>query len=327
MIPQAPPARRGWTPLAAKLLVSAALLALLLWRVDARHLVGTLRALPLPVFVASFLLYAFGYVLSTIRWRGLLRAEGIRLGLGRLLLVYFQGAFFNLFLPSLIGGDIFRGYALYKITRGHDAAVASILVDRLSGFAALMGIALVALAIAQQDIQDPQVTVMILAVALLFAAVVLVIQNPRLSALASRLLAILRLGRYRSRLQGMVESLQRYRQHRAALGRALLLSVLLQTLIIVTYYFIGRSLDLGVPLACFFLYVPLITALAMLPVSVAGLGVRESGVVYFFGKVGVDGGTALAMSLIWFSLSALVSSLGGLALLLDLHLAKRSPEP
>ena len=30
---------------------------------------------------------------------GLLRAEGVRLGLGRLLLVYFEGAFFNLFLP------------------------------------------------------------------------------------------------------------------------------------------------------------------------------------------------------------------------------------
>jgi uncharacterized membrane protein YbhN (UPF0104 family) len=81
-----------------------------------------------------------------------------------------------------------------------------------------------------------------------------------------------------------------------------------------------------VPLAYFFLYVPLITVLAMLPVSVAGLGVREGGVVFFFGKVGVDPATALGMSLIWFSLTVLVSAIGGLALLLDLHLAKREAE-
>lgn len=325
MIAPAAPAKRAWSPLLWKLLVSLVLLAILLWRVDADRLVGTLRALPLPVFVASFLLYVLGYVLSTIRWQRLLLAEGIRLRLARLMLVYFQGAFFNLFLPSLIGGDIFRGYAIYKITR-HDAAVASILVDRLSGFAALMGIALVALGLAHREVRDAQVAAMIMGVTVVFAALVLVLQNPRLAALAAGLLGYLGLARFQPRLQGMVEALQRYRGHRVALGQALLLSVVLQAMIIVTYYLIGQSLGLGVPLAYFFLYVPLITVLAMLPVSVAGLGVREGAVVYFFAKVGVDGATALGMSLIWFSLTALVSSLGGLALLLDLHLAKRAAD-
>jgi uncharacterized protein (TIRG00374 family) len=309
----------------AKLLVSGLLLGLLAWRVDPGRLLDTVRALPLWVFLASLCLYAVGYVLSTLRWQGLLAAEGLRLPLARLILLYFEGAFFNLFLPSLIGGDIFRGYAIYKLTR-HDAAVASILVDRLSGFAALMGIAVLALGLAHPGVGDVQVTVMILAVTLVFVAVVATLSSPRLSALASALLSRLGLARFQPRLHGMVQSLQRYRGHRGALGQALLLSAALQALIILVYYLIGRSLGLAVPLGYFFLYVPLITVLAMLPISVAGLGVREGGVVYFFAKVGVDGGSALGMSLIWFSLTALVSSLGGLALLLDLHLAKRAAD-
>ena len=68
---------------------------------------------------------------------------------------------------------------------------------------------------------------------------------------------------------------------------------------------------------------PLITVVAMLPVSVAGLGVREGGVVYFFAKVGVEPAIALSMSLVWFSLSLAVSGLGGLAFLLDTRAAKR----
>ncbi|MBI2002427.1 MAG: flippase-like domain-containing protein [candidate division NC10 bacterium] len=63
--------------------------------------------------------------------------------------------------------------------------------------------------------------------------------------------------------------------------------------------------------------------MAMLPVSVAGLGMREGGAVYFFAKVGVDAATALTMSLAWFSLTLVVSSLGGLAFLVNAHSAKR----
>ena len=61
----------------------------------------------------------------------------------------------------------------------------------------------------------------------------------------------------------------------------------------------------------------------MLPVSLAGLGVREGGVVYFFAKAGVEPAVALSMSLVWFSLNLIVSLLGGLAFLLDSHSAKR----
>jgi len=308
----------------AKLAVSLLLLGLLAWRVDLARLAQTLRALPPSIFLLAFLAYLLGYLVSTLRWHRLLLAEGIRLPLVRLVLVYFQGAFFNLFLPSLIGGDIFRGYAVYRLTRGRDAAVASILVDRLSGFAALMAIALVALAAAYGEVRDPVVAGMILLVAALFGGLILVVQNRRLAGLAAALMRALRLGRHQAKLQGMVESLQRYRGHRGALAQALALSLLLQALIIVTYWAIGEGLALGVPLTYFFLYVPLITVLAMLPVSLAGLGMREGGAVFFFGKVGVDPATALGMSLIWFSLTVAVSSLGGLALLLDIHLTKRA---
>jgi uncharacterized protein (TIRG00374 family) len=254
----------------------------------------------------------------------LLRAESIHLSLWRLGLVYFQGAFFNLFLPTVIGGDIVRGYLIYKLTRGHDASIASILVDRLTGFAALILISVIALTCAYGTLNDPQVAFGILAIAACFAGVMLVLLNRRLTARASGLLSVIGLARFQAKLQGLVDALRRYRRHHRALAQAFLLSALLQALIIVTYYLIGVGLNLGVPLLYFFLFVPLITAVAMLPVSVAGLGVREGGVIYFFGKVGVDAATALGMSLVWFSLTLLVSSLGGLAFLIDAHTAKRT---
>jgi uncharacterized protein (TIRG00374 family) len=317
-------ARDGRLVFLGKLVVSALLLTILFWRVDPPTVFRTLQALPLKVFLGCAALYTLGYLISTFRWQRLLLAEGIRLPLWRLTLVYFEAAFFNLFLPTLIGGDIVRGYTIYRITRGHNASIPSILVDRLSGFAALVAIALIALGLAFRRLRDPLVAVMILGVAASFSVVIAVLLHDRMKERASGLLRIVRLTRFQAKLQGMVEALQRYRGHRRALGQAILLSLLLQALIVVTYYLIGAGLSLGVPIVYFFLYVPLITFVAMLPVSVAGLGVREGGVVYFFAKVGVDAATALTMSLIWFSLTLVVSGVGGLAFLLDTHAAKRA---
>lgn len=321
MKPQPP--RPGWLPILGKLLVSGCLLGLLFWRVDRAAFLRSVEALPVSVFVGCVGLYTLGYVISTLRWQRLLAAEGIHLSLWRLILVYFEAAFFNLFLPTLIGGDIVRGYTIYRLTRGHDASIASILVDRLSGFAAMVVIALVALAVAYRRLQDPQVTGMILAVAGAFVLAMTLLLNDRMKSGATGILRLVGLVRFQAKIQGMVEAIHRYRRHHQALGQALVLSGVLQALIIVTYYLIGTSLNLGVPLGYFFLFVPLITVMAMLPVSVAGLGVREGGVVYFFAKVGVEPAVALSMSLVWFSLSLAVSSLGGLAFLLDTHAAKR----
>ncbi len=303
MNPLAPPRGKGHLILLSKLIFSGLLLTVLFWRVDRATFVRTVQVLPMKVFLGCLGLYALGYIISTVRWRLLLLAEGIRLPLWHLTLLYFEGSFFNLFLPSLIGGDIFRGYAIYKITQGHDASIASILVDRLSGFAALIVIALTALAAAHGRVHDPQVAVMILAVAAAFTLLILLLLQTGTKERAAGALRIVGLTRFQAKLHGLVEALHRYRGHHRALGQAMLLSALLQALIIVTYYLVAAGLNLGVPIAYFFLYVPLITFVAMLPVSVAGLGVREGGTVYFFAKVGVDAAAALTMSLVWFSLA------------------------
>jgi len=326
MLPAPPSDRPRRGLFLGKLAVSLLLLGLLFWRAEPGKLLRTIQTLPLSIFLGCAALYGVASLISIVRWRGLLRAEGIRLALGRLTLIYFEAAFFNLFLPSLIGGDIFRAYAIYKTTGGHDASIPSVLLDRLTGFAALMLIAVVALGMAYRDFRDPQVALMILAVVVLFALVLLVLLHEKTHAVVVGLLKRMGLARFAPRIEGIVQALTRYGGHRGALLQAVSLSALLQAVIILMDYLVGVGLGVGVPLARFFLYVPLITALAMLPVSVAGLGVREGAVVFFFAKSGLDATTALSMSLLWFAVTACVSSLGGLAFLLDLHARKRQED-
>ena len=137
--------------------MSLALLGLLLNSTDLHALWALIRSLRLPIFLASLLLHLITQVLSTLRWRCLLRAEKINLSIWRLILLYFEGMFFNLMLPTLIGGDVVRGYQVFRLTRRHEASLASILVERLSGYVALVLIACVALIFAYRYLQDPVV--------------------------------------------------------------------------------------------------------------------------------------------------------------------------
>jgi uncharacterized membrane protein YbhN (UPF0104 family) len=96
------------------------------------------------------------------------------------------------------------------------------------------------------------------------------------------------------------------RQALAVLGTA----VVYQLSVLLTVTLICRTLDLPVPLAGLFAYVPAVAMLQVLPLSFNGLGVREGALVLFLQPWGVSNGQAIAVGLLWFLLTLIVSGLG-----------------
>jgi len=298
-----------------KLLVSLALLAFLFSRTDLPAIRALFRSLRLPLLLSSVALYLLAQIVSTLRWRCLLQAEQINLSTWRVFLLYLEGMFFNLMLPTAIGGDIVRGYQIFRLTQQKDSSVASILVERLSGYVALIMIACIALILGYSHVHDPVTVWLTVASAAGIIGIIAGLLNDQLQILFFRLLNRTGLGRFHEVLQRFYGALRRYWKHRRALLQAVGLSLILQSLVIMIFYLISRSLNLSVPLRYFFLFVPLISVVSMLPISVAGLGVREGGSVYFFAKVGLDSAGAISLSLLWFAVTACCSGLGGIVFL------------
>ena len=298
-----------------KLLISLGLLSFLLTRVDLQTLGALFRSLRLPIFFCSLLLYILVQVLSSLRWQCLLQAEAINLSMWTLILLYFEGMFFNLMLPTLIGGDIVRGYHVFQLTRRHEASLASILVERLSGYVAMIMIACTALVFAYPFLRDPAVVWLTLAASAALIGVIAGLLSDQLQTLFFKLLNNAGLARFHETIHSLYEAIQRYWKHKRALLLAVGISLVLQSLGIFIFYLISRSLNFLVPLHYFFLFVPLISMVSMLPVSVAGIGVREASSIYFFAKVGLDPASAMSLSLLWFAITALSSGLGGIVFL------------
>jgi len=75
------------------------------------------------------------------------------------------------------------------------------------------------------------------------------------------------------------------------------------------YYLLGLAVGIDLSLWYYFLFIPIISALLMIP-SVGGLGIREGGTVLLFSQVGVDEHQALVLALAW-DITMLVTGLIG----------------
>jgi hypothetical protein len=75
-------------------------------------------------------------------------------------------------------------------------------------------------------------------------------------------------------------------------------------------WMIGRALGVPVPDSYYWIVVPVVTLLTLLPLSLNGMGIREGGCVLLLGLEGVNPGVSLTLSLLWFSVFTTASLLG-----------------
>lgn len=102
--------------LCLKVAVSLALLLLLYRNTPVQQIAAVLAQCQLLLLLPVGLLLLLNTTLSALKWRLLLLSDHIDIPLIKLVVSYLIAAFFNLFLPSNIGGDSYR---IYEIGRAH----------------------------------------------------------------------------------------------------------------------------------------------------------------------------------------------------------------
>lgn len=266
---------------AIKILVSSVGLLVILLTQDlgqAFELLLRMNSLP---FLAALLLFLSGVPVRAYRWGSLLWSLGVHVSWGRLVELWFVGSFFNLFLPTGLGGDAVK---MYEVSRedGHTAAaISSVVVDRFLGVFVLFAMALLAL-IGGYQLVSPQVRLSVAVVfVVLVTGVALLVQRTWLEAWGRRLGLDRLLGRV-TILRELYESIHLYSP--GALARATAASLVFNLTLILGNYLLGVAVGIDLSLWYYFLFVPIISVLLMVP-SVGGLGIREGAYVFLFGQV------------------------------------------
>jgi uncharacterized protein (TIRG00374 family) len=300
------PRRRGKASSSAlKICLSLGLLALVLRAVGWAETWESLRGAQLYYLAAALGLALVSVVVRAFRWQILLTSLGMTVPLPRLTVLYFIGSFFNSFLPTGVGGDVVRAYELGRESERPAVAAGTVLVDRATGLLVLFLVALVALPFSYRLIPPEVAAAIVLLAVLGWGGAWLILQRGLLEKWG--LLQIVAKSR---QLREIYESVSACGAK--AMGGALAASFVLNMLLIAMNYLIALGLGTKVSLWYFLLFVPIISFLLVLPVSVSGLGVREGGYVYLFSYAGVPSPLALTMSLVVYALNVATGCIGGL---------------
>jgi hypothetical protein len=292
-------------------------LALIIWvlrDVQLHEAFAVMRTARLPFLLGSFLLLFVTYFLRAHRWRVLLKAQGAQARVSFLVLSYIISSFFNTFLPSTIGGDLFRIYDSLRLGIGKTSAATVVLVDRLSGTVALTIFA------AGAFLASPHIAATLPALLRWLGAgtlggllVMWLVFLPPLRVkdfLAKVTTPSLRWGQRLA--QRVFLAFEAFKQQKGTLGSVLGLSLLLQGTIIFRHYLIALALGLAAPLSDFALTIPLALFILMVPVSINGIGLRENVFVFFFALLGIAKPQALAFSWLVYGTAVLHGLLGGI---------------
>lgn len=282
---------------AARLLVSVSIMALILRSIDIRQAWQVARDARADWLLLALSVQFGSTAIAAYRWQLIMR----NLGFGQMFLFYwdsyFKGMFFNQGLPTSIGGDAIRVLDVARRGFRKRDALVGVAIDRITGMGALLLLALVAILV------DPDLLPLrvyraiqwLSAVGVLgFCGLYVLGQWPWLDR-APRL-AVVKTVSDRLRL-----AVSRQR------SLLLLSSLLVPLFAMLAFFATGQALGLRYDLLTYMAVVPPALVLTVIPISIAGWGVREGALIGLFSLIGADRTVVLMMSVVYGILLILVS--------------------
>ncbi|MEI8012051.1 MAG: lysylphosphatidylglycerol synthase transmembrane domain-containing protein [Candidatus Omnitrophota bacterium] len=293
---------------AGRFILSAGLLVWVFSFINWRDTLAVLRSADIALLLAAAAVHLLVQASILLRWFLFMRALNLNVSVSMTCRYYFIGLFCNLFLPTSIGGDLVKAIGLSRGVGQKPKVFASVVLDRLSGFAGLVIVAALAYAAGSSLIDAPSVLIPIIALTLLSFVIGGMLFNQGLYHFFGNFVR-----RFPSVQKGILEMHQDVMlmsgKKRTGFG-CIAFSCFIQVLGAAIFYLIARALHQDVPFLPFLIFSPIVSAATFLP-SIGGLGVREVGWVYLLAKIGVEQGVALGLSLSSFFFVIVTGLIGG----------------
>jgi len=253
----------------------------------------------------GWLMLAFIYIpiidfVSTIKWHYLAKKLGFGAGLLRLFVFYIVGRFFNLVLPSSIGGDIIRIHLLARENKRYAQAAAVVFVERLTGVITLVALAVFSVFIALEKFDVIWLNIAFIIALIGLGILAWVIIDDRFFKTIERSLG----GKNKVLDEILVKSLKfknainLYRTDSRSIFVAFLYSLLFYLFAILNVWITAMVFQDNASLSSMFIAVPIIMFIMNIPLSVGGIGITEFGYTFVLSLLGFAPEIALSIALL-----------------------------
>lgn len=287
-----------------RIIITLVILTLIFRNIDIKSVTQTILGADIGFLLLALLFQLGSTLLAGIRYGRVMLKLNFGLSYPFYIKSYFKGSFFNQGLPTSIGGDAVRvlDVATHSGGRKRDAFI-GVFIDRILGLAGLLILNLAANYFLP-DLLPKNLFWTINAIVLSgFIGFVLFIYVHHIEQLnINRLFAyILRAS----------EQLNKVLHNLRAMSFHMFIGVVIHLFSIINIYFIAQSVGLEYSLLTIAVIVPPIVLLTLIPISLAGWGIREGAMVGLFGLIAGSNTSILSMSILY-GIILIIASLPGL---------------
>lgn len=287
-----------------KIALSLVLIAIVVRAFDVRDVAAQFMKVDAATLLLAAAVALAVALLHAARWLAVIGASNHRLSFRTALQVVLIGHFFNQMLPSSVGGDAVRVWCAYRAGLGFGIAAGTVIIDRVLTLVSLLLFTAAGLPWLFDIVLDPAarwaLATVICAGLAGFAAFLAIVRLPRFA---------LRWRTLRS-LLGLAALARKVIFHARYALPVILLSALSFAGFAFIVFSLAHAMQLDITFQDCVLLVPPVILITVVPVSIAGWGVREGAMVVAFGFVNVPASGAFAVSML-FGLMLAVASLPG----------------
>ena len=295
-----------------QILISATLVVLIFSKIDFQKIAYIFKNINLLFFGLALLISIVGLLINTKKWQILLSANEIFIPYRILIKQNFLSIFYSIALVGQLSGELMKAY---RITRGQQnkiKIVSSILGDKVSGILVLFLIAAVLSFFSPQhnfSLFYPFVILSIAGAGIVFTSFYVPIDF--INAVAGRV-KFPKIKKIISHFSELIASYQIYGKNKRIFCLTFIIAFLYQFLITISFLLVGESINIHLSFIQYLWVFSLLSISLLIPLSIAGLGIREGSLIFLMGLFNVPAEQALGASLLLFVTTAIMGGIGAI---------------
>lgn len=289
------------------------LVGLLLYKIPFGRTIQTLQSVSIALVVIAIFIIGAGIFVSAFKLQILAKLKNKKITLWPVAKAYYIGFFFNNFMPTDVGGDVFKINELKKTNLRLKDATFAVIIERFTGGLALIIIALF-LAVpgvgifAKFGIVWLQLPFLI---SVLMLSIGFVIGYMTWKSFLKSYLKQRKTHALWGKLYTLIEGFYVYRDNLRTLLQALIISLVFHLLGAFSLLVLTASIGNTIPFIYLLLVIPIVSFASLLPVSIGALGIKEGALVFSLIKLGFNAPEALSVALLLRLSIYIHSAIGG----------------
>lgn len=280
-------------------LIGPLLFVFLLWRIDLRHFLSVLGTIRWQYIIAAIVCQVFVLLFKSERWRAVISVFE-RLSAMHILKTTIYGSLYALITPARLGEGL-KAPLIKSETMNYSKAFFTIFTDRFLDAGTIILTGYFGLVFLRASLGLSVTTLVLIAAALLFGGALFVglvyfAQRPR--QFEPKIKIIARLCHYVRLITEKLKEIVKMKNFKRVFWFTNFLNLVAFFFYFLTIYFITLSLELSVSFIFIVLCYSIIAFLAVMPISISGIGTRDMTLIYFLGFLNISAEKAIAVSLL-----------------------------